>query len=157
MSFKNEHDIAAQTCREPASVSSSQRFQAICIDYLSILPFALLTLGIWVAPMYYVEDRIVPLWRQHSGGSLHGLGYELRPPIELEYPWRREPLPSWSCGFVVVCVPLLIIAAFQIRSRHLWDFHARVAGVLQAVVATYKLLHPHALPKSSITVKLGPW
>jgi hypothetical protein len=155
MDLKNEHDIAAQISSEPASVSSSRHLQAICIDYLSILSLALLTLGIWIAPMYYVEDRIVPLWRLNSGGSLHSSGYELRPPVELEYPWRREPLPSWSCGFLVVCVPLLVVAAFQIKSRHIWDFHAGVAGVLKAVVATYEF-HIPRFAESSLTVRIEP-
>jgi len=149
MGLKTEHDITAQIGCGPTSLSSSQHLQAICVDYLAICSLALLTLGIWIAPMYYFEDRVVPLWQLDSGGPLHNSGgYDLRPPTELGYPWRREPLPSWSCGFIVICIPLLIVAAFQFRSRHLWDLHAGVAGVLQAVVATYKL-PPSTIPRNT--------
>jgi len=135
MSLQTGHHFPRQIRREPASLasaSSSHLLQILWADYTSLLILALLTIGIWVAPMYYVESRVVPLWPSGSGGSIH----DLRPPILLEYPWRPEPLPSWSCGFVVVCVPLLVVAAFQIKTRRLWDFHTGVVGILKAVVTT---------------------
>jgi diacylglycerol diphosphate phosphatase/phosphatidate phosphatase len=135
MGLKSEQHFPPRNHRDPAalaSVSSSHLLQIIWADYTSILTLALLTIGIWVAPMYYVESRVVPLWPSGSGGSLH----DLRPPVLLEYPCRPEPLPSWSCGFVVVCVPLLVVAAFQIQTRRLWELYAGVVGILKAVVTT---------------------
>ena len=135
MGLKVEQYLPPQNRRDPdalASMSSSHLLQILWADYTSILILALLTIGVWVSPMYCVESRVVPLWLSGSDGSI----YDLRPPMLLEYPWRPEPLPSWSCGFVVVCVPLLVVAAFQIQTRRLWGFHAGVVGILKAVVTT---------------------
>ena len=135
MGLRAGYDLPPRIRREPAAlapVNFSHYLQIIWADYTSILILALFTVGIWIAPMYYVESRVVPLWPSGSGGSIH----DLRPPILLEYPWIPEPLPSWSCGFVVICVPLLVVSAFQIQTRRLWDLHAGVVGVLKAVVTT---------------------
>jgi len=127
-----------QILQEPvASLNFSQYLQIIWADYTSISILALLTVGIWIAPMYYVECRVIPLWP--SGSSIH----DLRGPILLDYPQIPEPLPSWSCGFVIICVPLLIVSAFQIQTRRLWDLHTGVIGLLKAVLTTYDT--PHAL------------
>jgi len=48
-----------------------------------------------------------------------------------------EPLPTWGCALVVVFVPILVIAIFQLKIQSFWDFHAGVVGVLKAVVSAY--------------------
>jgi hypothetical protein len=58
-------------------------------------------------------------------------------PREITYPWVTEPLPTFGCALVVVFVPLLVIAIFQLQTRSLWDFHAGILGVLKAVVSAY--------------------
>ncbi|TVY17104.1 Lipid phosphate phosphatase 1 [Lachnellula arida] len=119
--------------QEPvAPLNFSHYLQIIWADYTSISILALLTVGIWIAPMYYVECRVVPLWPSGFGSSIN----DLRPPILLDYPRVPEPLPSWSCGFVIICVPLLVVSAFQIQTRRLWDLHTGVIGLLKAVLTT---------------------
>ncbi|CAG8982847.1 hypothetical protein HYALB_00006657 [Hymenoscyphus albidus] len=126
--------------KEPVSrhekVSSTALLRLVWLDYLGIFSFVLFTLGIWKMPIYYFDDRIVPMSPWVSEPSLdYGLA-SLRPPIELDYPWRPEPIPSWACGVIVVLVPLIIVALFQLKSPGLYDLHAGVSGVLKAVVAT---------------------
>lgn len=120
--------------QEPvAPLNFSHYLQIIWADYTSISILALLTVGIWIAPMYYVECRVVPLWPSGFGSSIN----DLRPPTLLDYPRVPEPLPSWSCGFLIICVPLLVVSAFQIQTRRLWDLHTGVMGLLKAVLTTY--------------------
>jgi len=38
---------------------------------------------------------------------------------------------------IVVFVPILVIAIFQLKIQSFWDFHAGVVGVLKAVVSAY--------------------
>ncbi|TVY82623.1 Lipid phosphate phosphatase [Lachnellula suecica] len=135
MGVEKEHNTPAHIPRGTAPVNFSPHLRTILVDYSSILILALVTVGIWTAPVYYADNRLVPLWLSASSGSFHNSKYFLRPPIEMEYPWRQEPLPSWSCGFVVVCVPLMVVVAFQIRTRNLWEFHTGIVGVLKAAVA----------------------
>jgi len=149
MSEASEHEHAAgQNCPQTAAASPSHLLQTILIDYASIISFALFTLGIFMAPTYHVEHRLVPLWILASGGSggTGGSPHSLQPPIDLEYPWKKEPLPSRSCGVVVIVVPLLVVAASQFRTRNLWDLHSGVVGVLKAVVSTYGEI-PRFLPE----------
>lgn len=71
-----------------------------------------------------------------SESSLDHALASLRPPMELDYPWRPEPIPSWACGVIVVLVPLLVVTLFQFKSPGLHELHAGISGVLKAVVAT---------------------
>jgi hypothetical protein len=62
---------------------------------------------------------------------------EVRLPSDMTYPMVKEPLPTWGCALVVVFVPLLVVAVFQLKTWSLWDFHAGVVGIFKAVVSTY--------------------
>jgi diacylglycerol diphosphate phosphatase/phosphatidate phosphatase len=109
------------------------------IDYLCIAVIAGLTLGVYFTPMYLFNHRVIPILPSITPSTMTEppwmLAFYL--PREITYPWMSEPLPTWGCALVVVFVPLLVIAIFQLKTRGFWDFHARVVGVLKAVVSAY--------------------
>lgn len=114
------------------------------LDYLCIAIIAALTLGVYFAPMYYFDHRLVPMWppvmRFNMNKTLSNMIEtlsEVRLPSDMTYPMVKEPLPTWGCALVVVFVPLLVVAVFQLKTWSLWDFHAGVVGIFKAVVSTY--------------------
>jgi diacylglycerol diphosphate phosphatase/phosphatidate phosphatase len=108
----------------------------IWLDYFYILLFASITLIIWRMPIYYFDDRLVPMSGSADANSFEGLELKLQAPLELAFPWRSEPLSSLACGMIVMLTPLLIVGMFQIKLRSLCDFHAGISGAFKAVVAT---------------------
>jgi len=106
-------------------------------DYVCLSVVAAFTLGLYCTPMYYKDRHVVPMIPSIAlfSTSRHVESYQL--PMDISYPWVREPLPTYGCALVVVLVPLLVIGTFQIKSQNLWGFHAGVVGLLKAVVSTY--------------------
>jgi len=109
------------------------------IDYLCIAVIAGLTLGVYFTPMYLFNHRVIPILPSITPSTMTEppwmLAFYL--PREITYPWMSEPLPTWGCALVVVFVPILVIAIFQLKIQSFWDFHAGVVGVLKAVVSAY--------------------
>jgi hypothetical protein len=111
-------------------------FHLVWLDYISTLVFVPVTLVIWRMPIYHSNARVVQMSPWTFADNLSDFEPGLRSPLELAYPWRPEPLPSWACGVVVVLIPLLVVCSFQFKSRNLSDLHAGTSGALKAVVAT---------------------
>ena len=115
------------------------------LDYVCLSVVAALTLSLYYTPMYYKDRHVVLMIPSIAlfSTSRHYESYQL--PMDISYPWVKEPLPTYGCALVVVLVPLLVIGIFQMKSWDLWGFHAGVVGLLKAVVFTYvmKLIHPY--------------
>jgi hypothetical protein len=107
------------------------------LDYLCLAVVAGLTLVLYCTPMYFKDNRVVPLLPSIRPSNIAQPFQEFQLSMDISYPWVKEPLPTHGCALVVIFVPLLVIGAFQIKTWILWDFHAGVMGVLKAVVSTY--------------------
>ncbi|KAG9234319.1 phosphatidic acid phosphatase type 2/haloperoxidase [Amylocarpus encephaloides] len=108
----------------------------ICHDYCYIVVFTLITLAIWRMPLLYSNERAVPLSMWNPAASFDNTGSSLRPPSDLSYQWKPEPLPSELCGVLVVIIPIVVVIVFQSRNFNVRDLHAGISGSLKAVVAT---------------------
>lgn len=106
------------------------------VDLFSITVIAGLMAGIYFAPINSYSTRVFPMWSSVLSMDMTDATHDLRAPIEFSYSFKEPPLNDWACGGVVLGVPLLFIALFQIRIRSIWDFHAGAVGVSKAVVTT---------------------
>jgi diacylglycerol diphosphate phosphatase/phosphatidate phosphatase len=82
--------------------------------------------------MYYFEYRYLHIWPVKDNLADT---FAFRGPPEYSYPAVPEPVSSVSCALLVIFVPIIVIAVFQIRIRSFWDFHAGVFGSLKGIVA----------------------
>ncbi|KAK0108432.1 hypothetical protein ONS95_003236 [Cadophora gregata] len=105
-------------------------------DYASIAVVAASSLWVYLLPMYLLDHRVIPVSRMNPQSNMEDYRTAYKGPLELSYPWIREPIPTWACGVVVVLVPLLVITLFQLKLRSLWDFHAGFMGTLKATVSS---------------------
>ncbi len=107
------------------------------LEYLGLIVVAGLTLIVYCTPMVSKDHRVVSFVPSINLSNKHQPFQEFQVPMEISYPWVKEPIPTFGCALVVVFVPLLVIGIFQIKTRSLWDLHAGVIGVLKALVSTY--------------------
>ncbi|CZT41417.1 uncharacterized protein RSE6_01153 [Rhynchosporium secalis] len=105
-------------------------------DYVSIAVVAAGSLWVYLLPMYLLDHRVVHVSRLTPQSGIEDQLSRYGGPPELSYPWIKEPIPTWACGFVVVVVPMLIVTLFQLKLRSLWDFHAGLTGNLRANVSS---------------------
>ncbi|KAH7419827.1 phosphatidic acid phosphatase type 2/haloperoxidase [Cadophora sp. MPI-SDFR-AT-0126] len=105
-------------------------------DYASIAVVAASSLWVYRLPMYLLDHRVVPVSKYNPRSNLEDQSPAYEGPLELSYPYIREPIPTWACGVVVVLIPLIVIALFQLKLRSLWDFHAGLTGTLKATVSS---------------------
>lgn len=130
------HNARFKNIRSSTGVGWASYWSTVWLDWVSIACFAALMSGIYFTPMYSFDQRLVSMQPLVSSKPNDPV-LELRFPIELGFPWSKEPLSTTDCALVVIFVPILIIAFFQVRIKSIWDLHAGVVGVLKAVVATY--------------------
>lgn len=123
------------------TVGLATYWRIVSKDFASLLLLAGFILLAYHLPIYYLEHRLIP--GPLIGTNMTATDDGFSPP-EFSYPLVREPISTLWCGLVVVFVPLFIIAAFQIKLRSLWDFHAGLTGLLRTVGSTYDL--PPKLP-----------
>jgi diacylglycerol diphosphate phosphatase/phosphatidate phosphatase len=105
-------------------------------DIIFIAFVAALTLSFYLTPVYLSNHRSMPVWCKMTGNATHPV-INLYPPKEYQYPSEVLVLPSWACGIVVILLPSLVVALFQLQKRCLWDLHAGIVGILKASVMTY--------------------
>ncbi|PBP18364.1 phosphatidic acid phosphatase beta [Diplocarpon rosae] len=108
----------------------------VWFDYVSIAAVAASALWVYSLPMYYLDHRLIPIQFSTSEDAIQDSVPEIRGPIELSYPYVKEPLPTWACAVVVVFVPMLFITMFQLKMRSIWDFHAGFTGTLKTSAAS---------------------
>ena len=106
-------------------------------DWLCLGLVALLSAGLYFTPIYYFKHRLVSINTPVSSNNTVDTHHDLHFPVDLGYPWSREPISTLACALVAVFVPASVMALFQIRLRSLWDMHAGTVGVLKAIVSTY--------------------
>jgi hypothetical protein len=106
-------------------------------DWLCVGLVALLSAGLYFTPIYYFKHRLVSINTPVSSNDTVDTHHDLRFPVDLGYPWSREPISTLACALVAVFVPASVMALFQLRFRSLWDMHAGTVGVLKAIVSTY--------------------
>jgi hypothetical protein len=126
--------------RSPPKSNSIGWITYLCIvwrDWLCLGLVALLSAGIYFTPIYYFKHRLVSINTPVSSNNTVDTHEDLRFPVDLGYPWSREPLSTLACALVAVFVPASVMLIFQLRLRSLWDMHAGSVGVLKAIVSTY--------------------
>ena len=105
-------------------------------DWLCVGLVALLSAGLYFTPIYYFKHRLVSINTPVSTNDTVDTHHELRFPVDLGYPWSKEPISTLACALVAVFVPASVMALFQLRFRSLWDMHTGTLGVLKAIVST---------------------
>lgn len=128
----NSQRRSSESPREEGSLSY---WRIVWLDYVSIAVVAASMLWVYYLPMYFLDHRLVPVSQSIAGCNVAKSTPHVRGPLELSFPLIKEPLPSWACGVVVVVLPILVIAMFQLKLRSLWDFHAGLTGTLKATIS----------------------
>jgi hypothetical protein len=134
--------VASHTPRRHSEVVSREDIglsylRIVWLEYLSIAVVAASALWVYSLPVYYLEQRLIPIQRSSAlGNASEGSVLLFHGPVELSYPLVKEPLPTWACGLVVVFVPLLVVTMFQLKLRSLWDFHAGFTGTLKTAAVS---------------------
>jgi diacylglycerol diphosphate phosphatase/phosphatidate phosphatase len=128
---KDAHHPQHQSCTGGVAY-----LRLVWLDYISLLVVAGLTTGLYWSPMYYPGHQIISIRESSLRPLLSVAVHNPQGPDGLVYPAVEEPLPSWLCGVAVTVVPLMIIAAFQLKFRSLWDCHAGQLGLLKTAVVT---------------------
>jgi diacylglycerol diphosphate phosphatase/phosphatidate phosphatase len=123
------------TSRKKRSNGSRSYLGIVWPDYLCLAIVAIVELSLHEASIYHYKARLIPIWPSVILSD-NGVTSYIRAETRISYPLEPEPIPSFECGLIVVFVPLLVIALFQIKFRSIWDFHAGAVGVLKALVST---------------------
>ncbi|KAH8687203.1 phosphatidic acid phosphatase type 2/haloperoxidase [Tricladium varicosporioides] len=132
--FPNPNQACLRHLQIKTYTSKREYLRIVWVDYFCILALMAVTVSIWRGPTFHIDYRIVPMRLMIPSDNKSIQMFQ--PPLELDYPWRPEPISSVACALVVTCIPIIITAIFQIRKPNVWDFHASGIGVLKAVVAT---------------------
>lgn len=130
--------LVKHTHRHPHICSTGRRayLRLVWPDYISLFWVAGLTVALYYAPMYHTGNNMISILPSLLTGTISHPAHDSGIPHEHPYPGVETPLPSWLCGVVVNAVPLLIVAAFQLKFRSLWDFHAGLVGILKTTLVT---------------------
>jgi len=130
--------VGRRSCRPWLSceMEGFSYLRLVWLDYLSIFAVGGLTFGLYWAPTHYSESQIIALKASIVNVSL--LDPVQNPSItnKLSALHVNPHLPSWLCGLAVTVIPLMIVAAFQLKFRSLWDFHAGLVGILKTTLIT---------------------